>query len=426
MTLPDTVTGARADVQLGPFDAASSRELYRRLLAEWEAAGRRIPTHLRGQRQARGMTVEALCARYLQDVEQTNAKFAHFIQHTLGVLVLFYGSLPAADFGPRALVVVRDRLRKPADDGSRRAWSRKSAAGGTLAIVRMFRWAAAEELLPASIWQSLQSIEPLKPTGDDPEPIKPVPLNVVRATQAHCTPTVSAMIELQLLTGMRPGEVCEMRAGDLERDADVWVYRPQRHKTSWRGKKRVVYLGPKAQELIAPLLRGPTDHIFRPDKSADEFRAANHARRRTPMNQGNKPRPQVDRERGRAPGEAWTVATYRRAITRAADRANLDAAGHVGPVKCEDCGKELTTWRFLQRHALALHGRRLPERPKPPRVVPHWHPHQLRHTYATEIRKQFGLEAAQILLGHSSALVTEAVYAERDESHARRIALTIG
>ena len=32
--------------------------------------------------------------------------------------------------------------------------------------------------------------------------------------------------------------------------------------------------------------------------------------------------------------------------------------------------------------------------------VANWHPHQLRHTAATEIRKRFGLEATRIILGH--------------------------
>ena len=31
-----------------------------------------------------------------------------------------------------------------------------------------------------------------------------------------------------------------------------------------------------------------------------------------------------------------------------------------------------------------------------------------------EIRRIFGLEAAQVVLGHSSAQITDAVYAERD------------
>ena len=52
-------------------------------------------------------------------------------------------------------------------------------------------------------------------------------------------------------------------------------------------------------------------------------------------------------------------------------------------------------------------------------ALPHWHPHQLRHTHATEVRRRFGLEAAQVGVGHSQARVTE-VYAERTWPWRRR------
>ncbi len=42
-----------------------------------------------------------------------------------------------------------------------------------------------------------------------------------------------------------------------------------------------------------------------------------------------------------------------------------------------------------------------------------WSPNQLRHSAATEIRGQFGLEAAQVISGHAKADVTQ-VYAERN------------
>ena len=58
-------------------------------------------------------------------------------------------------------------------------------------------------------------------------------------------------------------------------------------------------------------------------------------------------------------------------------------------------------------------------------AVPHWHPHQLRHSHATEVRRQFGLEAAQVALGHAQAAVTE-IYAERDLALAVRVAAAIG
>jgi len=57
--------------------------------------------------------------------------------------------------------------------------------------------------------------------------------------------------------------------------------------------------------------------------------------------------------------------------------------------------------------------------------VDRWGPNQLRHTYGTYIRKNHGLEAAQILLGHSKADVTQ-VYAERDFEKAENVVREIG
>lgn len=53
--------------------------------------------------------------------------------------------------------------------------------------------------------------------------------------------------------------------------------------------------------------------------------------------------------------------------------------------------------------------------------VPEWHANQLRHLHATEVRKRFGLEAAQVSLGHAKASTTE-IYAERDMGLAERVA----
>ncbi len=39
--------------------------------------------------------------------------------------------------------------------------------------------------------------------------------------------------------------------------------------------------------------------------------------------------------------------------------------------------------------------------------IPPWHPHQPRHNAATELRKEFGIEAARIILGHHSPAITE-------------------
>jgi integrase len=57
--------------------------------------------------------------------------------------------------------------------------------------------------------------------------------------------------------------------------------------------------------------------------------------------------------------------------------------------------------------------------------VRHWHPNQIRHAFASEVRKVHGLEAAQVLLGHSKADVTQ-VYAERNLELAVKVAREVG
>ena len=57
--------------------------------------------------------------------------------------------------------------------------------------------------------------------------------------------------------------------------------------------------------------------------------------------------------------------------------------------------------------------------------VPRWSPNRLRHSFATEVRSRFGLEEAQVTLGHSKADVTQ-TYAERDLGKAREVARAVG
>ena len=55
----------------------------------------------------------------------------------------------------------------------------------------------------------------------------------------------------------------------------------------------------------------------------------------------------------------------------------------------------------------------------------HWSPNQLRHTRATEVRAQFGLDGAASILGHAQIGVTQ-VYAEQDQARALEVARRIG
>lgn len=57
--------------------------------------------------------------------------------------------------------------------------------------------------------------------------------------------------------------------------------------------------------------------------------------------------------------------------------------------------------------------------------VPEWSPNRLRHNFATKARKEFGIEAARVTLGHSSTVTSE-IYAERDIEAARAVVAKIG
>jgi hypothetical protein len=120
-----------------------------------------------------------------------------------------------------------------------------------------------------------------------------------------------------------------------------------RHKTAHHGHRRVIAIGPKAQEVIRPFLR--TDlraFLFQPGDAVTNQRW----------------------QQRRRPNGRYSVQSYRQAVRRACLRA--DAAAH----------------------------RAQPDIPGDQVIVPAWRPHQLRHTKATEIRREAGLDAARAVL----------------------------
>jgi hypothetical protein len=51
--------------------------------------------------------------------------------------------------------------------------------------------------------------------------VKPAPEEHIDAILPHLTPSVRAMVEVQRLTGMRPGEVCRMTTGPIDRTGEL-------------------------------------------------------------------------------------------------------------------------------------------------------------------------------------------------------------
>lgn len=64
---------------------------------------------------------------------------------------------------------------------------------------------------------------------------------------------------------MRPEEVVELREGEIGWGDQVWEYVPRSHKTEHHDTDRMICIGPQAQKIITPLLRGEPDcYVFRP------------------------------------------------------------------------------------------------------------------------------------------------------------------
>jgi integrase len=214
------------------------------------------------------------------------------------------------------------------------------------------------------------------------------------------------MIRLQQLTGARGGEICIMRPCDIDRSGKIWLYKPVDHKTAHYGYDRTIYIGPRAQQELMPFLLRPLEsYCFCPAEADAERRAAMHARRKTRMSCGNRPGSNRKDQTTKNPGEHYTSHSYGRAIKYALMKA-FPLPEHLGKAKGEsakDWQKRLTPQQKAEIRAF--------------RKQYHWHPHQLRHSAATELRKEFGIEAARIILGHRSVVVTE-VYAEVDRQKA--------
>jgi integrase len=140
--------------------------------------------------------------------------------------------------------------------------------------------------------------------------------------------------------------------------------------------RKVIMLGPRAQEVLRPRLGRDADtYCFVPaEASAWHYqRSRRKAISESPAEDG------AARGLKLRPGLKYTRRSYRVAVQRACKRAG----------------------------------------------IPAWSPRQPRHTRATMIRRAFGLEAAKAVLGHADTKITE-IYAERDLELARRVMREIG
>ena len=161
-------------------------------------------------------------------------------------IALFVGA-----FGPAELRACQDAMIEA-------NLSRTTVNARTRKLRRAFKWGVARSMVEPSVLHALQAVEAVragrKGVRDDHRDTSPIDDATLERTVAELSPTVAAMVRVQRLTGMRPGEICILRPRDLDREQPVWLYQPESHKTEHHGKWRVIPVGPKAQEILTPYL----------------------------------------------------------------------------------------------------------------------------------------------------------------------------
>jgi integrase len=265
-----------------------------------------------------------------------------------------------------------------------------STVNGRLRIIKqVFAWAREYGLVEKSTAYDVSLVRQLKAGRSAAKParkILPVPEDILTATLAVATPTIAAMIRFQLATGMRSGEMCDMRVCDRVKDADgLTVYRPLSHKTEHHGKDRVIVWGAQTQEIIKPFIEKRsklTEYVFLPMEA--------HRERLEQMGHPKVLAYQTSRSMFK-PGRKFKTDSYYGQIYRTCDRA------------FDPMGVNRKQRNYSHR----------------------WHPHQLRHNTATRYREDFGIEAASDVLGHGS-FNTTTIYAEKSFKRLKDIAKKVG
>ena len=366
------------DHYLGKHGSPESWARYNQLIACWYANAQTLPPPAAGDT----LTINDLLLAFWRWAEThyrtpdgNPGRELDNLRDALRPLRRAFGSSLARAFGPQALRAVRE-------DMIQAGLCRTVVNSRINRIRRVFKWAASFELIPVSVHEALRTVAGLsrgRSKAREPEPVEPIPEEqVVPAIPFMPTP-VQAMVQVQLLAGCRVGEVMVMRALDLTMTGPVWVYRPARHKNQHRGRERVIYLGPKAQDVIRPFLTAdPAAYLFSPREYVDNLHRRRAQQRRTKRTPSEKARRRKTHPK-RKPGACYSRRSYRLAIVRA----------------CQAAG------------------------------VPPWSPLQLRHTAATRIRSQYGLEVAQAILGHTRVETTQ-IYAERDLARAAQVMQEVG
>lgn len=207
------------DIYLGRWKTKASQQEYDRVIGEWLAGGKS------GDGRAEDISVTEVCVDYVSEMKKryrdaSGRPTEEFktVQRIMKMLRANYGSTKAVDFKALRFKAMRQKF---VDKGLSRYVANKYSRH----IIRAFKLASENEKLPADNYLSMKSVEPLqkgRTEARETDPIQPVAIETINATIEHLHGIAADMIRLQLLTGMRPGELCQLKPEHIDREKDIW------------------------------------------------------------------------------------------------------------------------------------------------------------------------------------------------------------
>lgn len=364
------------DYYLGPFGSDESRRKYVELIGSGGVAA----LANRGNRGSDDgcLTIGELIVSFLNWAEAYYVKDGKLtsqlsrIHMAMRPLNKHFGALPADQFGPLKLRTLRDLYVA-------HGYVRSTVNAFVFLVQKMFRHGVDHEMFDERVYWKLKSITSIEegkatavgqPIAPDRPRRQPVSVEKQEAVRSRVQPMVRDLIDLQLFSDARSGELVKLTTAMLDRSTDVWTANLKSHKTSRHGHTRTLYFGPKSQLILRRYVN---------DAAKD--------RRLFPI----------------------TRCAYCRAITRACDVAfGMPVHLRKIPRKLAEAEKvklrkEASEWRAENC----------------------WTPHWLRHTTTTRVVDEFDEESAQVMAGHSKAETTRG-YTSFAQAKAFEVARKIG
>ncbi len=324
------VTLDNRTIYLGEYDSPESKAKYYAILSIYKANGNRLPDDIDDRQANMPITVRCITSEFRErELSQRDARDAHCqqLKNLCTLLEDNHGDEPASEFGPRKLAVLRE-LMVTGGHNCRRYINEQIGN-----IVRIFDHGLSLELVTPDRIVALRSLKPLKrgQAKDNPPPAE-VSLETIKATLPELTPTLVAMVRIQVATAMRPSELFRMRPGDIDRSGEVWFYRPESHKSSHHGKFKAIPIMGSAREALTPFLFGDcvcfTNSRGNP-WNKDSYRQA------------------IDRAAKRAKVQHWTPYDIRRtSLQGVSDEGSLDLAAALGG----HSSKKITERHYARRN----------------------------------------------------------------------------